>query len=130
MTSALQDLLERHVASGTVPGVVASLGTAEFKIVAAGAMSVGGAPMRADAIMRMKSMTKTVTTVAALRLVEAGRLRLDEPVERWLPELVDRLGTNFFVDPDGTVGVLLTQVEMGERMQILLDEFQALPEAA
>jgi CubicO group peptidase (beta-lactamase class C family) len=40
------------------------------------------------------------------------------------------LGTNFFVDPDGTVGVLLTQVEMGERMQLLLDEFQALPEAA
>ena len=90
MTSALQDLLERHVASGTVPGVVASLGTAELKIVAAGAMSVGGAPMRADAIMRMQSMTKAVTTVAALRLVEAGRLRLDEPVERWLPELVDR----------------------------------------
>jgi CubicO group peptidase (beta-lactamase class C family) len=39
------------------------------------------------------------------------------------------LGTNFFVDPDGTVGVLLTQVEMGERMSILLDEFQALPGA-
>ena len=90
MTSALQDLLERHVASGTVLGVVASLGTAELKIVAAGAMSVGGAPMRADAIMRMQSMTKAVTTVAALRLVEAGRLRLDEPVERWLPELADR----------------------------------------
>ena len=90
MTRALQDLLERHVASGTVPGVVASLGTAELKIVAAGAMSVGGAPMRADAIMRIQSMTKAVTTVAALRLVEAGRLRLDEPVERWLPELADR----------------------------------------
>jgi CubicO group peptidase (beta-lactamase class C family) len=90
MTSALQDLLERHVASGTVPGVVASLGTAEAEIVAAGAMSVGGAPMRADAIMRMQSMTKAVTAVAALRLVEAGRLRLDEPVERWLPELADR----------------------------------------
>ena len=90
MTSALQDLLERHVASGTVPGVVASLGTAEFEIVSAGAMSVCGEPMRADAIMRMQSMTKAVTTVAALRLVEAGRLRLDEPVERWLPELADR----------------------------------------
>lgn len=90
MTSALQDLLERHVASGTVPGAVASLGTAEAEIVAVGEMSVGGAPMRADAIMRMKSMTKAVTTVAALRLVEAGRLRLDEPVERWLPELADR----------------------------------------
>jgi CubicO group peptidase (beta-lactamase class C family) len=90
MTSALRGLLERHVASGTVPGAVASLGTAEPEIVAAGAMSVSGAPMRADAIMRVMSMTKAVTTVAALRLVEAGRLRLDEPVERWLPELADR----------------------------------------
>ncbi len=53
MTSALQDLLERHVAGGTVPGAVASLGTAEPEIVAAGAMSVGGSPMRADAIMRI-----------------------------------------------------------------------------
>jgi CubicO group peptidase (beta-lactamase class C family) len=40
------------------------------------------------------------------------------------------LGTNFFVDPDGTVGVLLTQVEMGEQLQVLLEEFHALPEAA
>jgi CubicO group peptidase (beta-lactamase class C family) len=39
------------------------------------------------------------------------------------------LGTNFFVDPDGTVGVLLTQVEMGEQMQLLLEAFHALPEA-
>ena len=90
MSSALQDLLERHVASGTVPGAVASLGTAGLKFVAAGVMSVGGAPMGADAIMRIQSMTKAVTAVAALRLVEAGHLRLDEPVARWLPELADR----------------------------------------
>src|SRR5215217_2643703 len=90
MTSALQDLLERHVASGNVPGVVASFGTAQPEIVAAGTMYVGGSPMRADAIMRIQSMTKAVTAVAALRLVEAGRIRLDEPVQRWLPELADR----------------------------------------
>ena len=90
MTSRLRDLLERHVASGTVPGVVASLGTGEPEIVAAGAMSVGGPPIRDDAIFRIESMTKAVTTVAALRLVEAGRLTLDEPVVRWLPELADR----------------------------------------
>jgi len=90
VTSALQDLLERHVASGTVPGVVASLGTGEPEIAAAGVMSVGGAPMRVDAIIRIQLMTKAITTVAALRLVEAGRLTLDEPVERWLPELADR----------------------------------------
>ncbi|GIH03860.1 serine hydrolase [Rhizocola hellebori] len=90
MTSALQDLLERHVASGTVPGVVASLGAAEPEMAAAGAMAVGGAPVRTDAIMRIQSMTKAVTAVAALRLVEAGYLRLDDPVQRWLPELADR----------------------------------------
>ena len=90
MTSALQDLLERHVANGTAPGVVASLGRTEVEVASAGAMSVGGPPMSDDAIMRVQSMTKAVTAVAALRLVEAGRLTLDEPVERWLPELRDR----------------------------------------
>jgi CubicO group peptidase (beta-lactamase class C family) len=90
MTSALQDVLERHVANGTVPGAVASIGKAGPEIAVAGVMSIGGAPMRADAIVRIQSMTKAVTTVAALRLVEAGRLRLDDPVERWLPELADR----------------------------------------
>ncbi len=90
MTSALRDVIERHIAAGLVPGAVASLGGAEPEIVAAGVMSAGGAPMPADAIMRIQSMTKAVTAVAALRLVEAGRLRLDEPVDRWLPELAGR----------------------------------------
>ena len=36
-------------------------------------------------------------------------------------------GTNFYVDPDGTVAILLTQVEMGEHMSGIIDEFQALP---
>jgi CubicO group peptidase (beta-lactamase class C family) len=40
--------------------------------------------------MRIQSMTKVITSVAALRLVEAGRLGLDESVEAWLPELADR----------------------------------------
>lgn len=35
-------------------------------------------------------------------------------------------GTHFFIDPDGTIGILLTQVELGEQMSPLLDEFQAL----
>ena len=36
-------------------------------------------------------------------------------------------GTNFYVDTDGTVGILLTQVEMGEHMSRMVDEFQTLP---
>jgi CubicO group peptidase (beta-lactamase class C family) len=35
-------------------------------------------------------------------------------------------GTDFFVDPDGTVGVLLTQAELGDQMWPLVEEFQAL----
>src|SRR5215831_2710491 len=38
------------------------------------------------------------------------------------------LGTDFFVDPDGTVGILLTQVEMGKDMSSLVTEFQSLHE--
>ena len=46
--------------------------------------------LSADAIVRIQSMTKPIVAVAALRLVQEGRLGLDDPVERWLPELADR----------------------------------------
>ena len=42
--------------------------------------------------------------------------------------LVRRLGTDFFVDPDGTVGILLTQVELDEDMGSLIEQFQSLHE--
>ncbi len=44
------------------------------------------APMRRDTLFRIASMTKPVTSVAALMLIEAGKLRLDDPISRWLPE--------------------------------------------
>jgi CubicO group peptidase (beta-lactamase class C family) len=54
-------------------------------------MALGGlAPMRRDTIFRITSMTKPVTAAAAMMLVEDGRLRLDEPVDRLLPELAGR----------------------------------------
>ena len=43
-----------------------------------------------DSIFRIASMTKPVTAVAALILVEECRLRLDDPVDDLLPELADR----------------------------------------
>ena len=75
-----------------MPGAVAVVGRAdgEPEVVAVGAASVGGPPMRADALMRIQSMTKAITSVAALQLVEAGRLGLDDGVEEWLPELASR----------------------------------------
>ncbi|MBL9139004.1 MAG: beta-lactamase family protein [Verrucomicrobiales bacterium] len=48
-----------------------------------------GAPMRADTIVRIYSMSKVVTAVAVLQLFEENRFALDAPVARWLPELKD-----------------------------------------
>src|SRR6188474_2899309 len=90
MASELERFLVRHVEAGAVPGAVALLGGRHPEVVAAGVASIGGDPMRDDAIMRIQSMSKPITAVAALRLVEAGRIELDQSVETWLPELADR----------------------------------------
>ena len=90
MSAALRELLIRHVDVGTIPGGVALLGSGNAGVVTAGMASVGGGPMGEDAIMRIQSMTKAITSVAALRLVEAGRLGLDQSLVDWLPELADR----------------------------------------
>jgi CubicO group peptidase (beta-lactamase class C family) len=47
------------------------------------------APMEPDTIFRIASMTKPITSVGALMLVEAGKLRLDDPVSRYIPEFAD-----------------------------------------
>lgn len=85
MGSALQDLLVRHLEAGTIPGAVGLLARPEEdpETVVVGSLAE-------DAIVRIQSMTKAVTSVAALRLVESGAIALDDPVEAWLPELADR----------------------------------------
>jgi hypothetical protein len=60
VTTAVEDLLLRHIEAGTVPGAVALLGSGEADVVAAGVASIDGRPMEADAIMRIQSMTKPV----------------------------------------------------------------------
>ncbi|HEY2078830.1 MAG TPA: serine hydrolase domain-containing protein [Streptosporangiaceae bacterium] len=90
MSTSLRELLIRHVGTGTIPGGVALLGAGNVEVVTAGAASIGGSAMGEDAIMRIQSMTKAITSVAALRLVEAGRLELDQSLVDWLPELADR----------------------------------------
>jgi CubicO group peptidase (beta-lactamase class C family) len=90
MGSELERFLARHVEAGTVPGAVALRGGRDPEVVVVGVASIDGDPMREDAIMRIQSMTKAITAVAALRLVEAGRIGLDQSLEGWLPELADR----------------------------------------
>jgi CubicO group peptidase (beta-lactamase class C family) len=88
----MHDVLARHVTSGRVPGLVTLISRhGETHVDAIGKMDFGGAsPMRRGTIFRIASITKPITAVAAMILVEEGRLRLDDPTDRWLPELADR----------------------------------------
>lgn len=102
--TALTELLQRHLDDGTAPGVIALLGAEDPEIVSLGVAGPDGRPLRSDAIVRLRSMTKIITAVAALRLVERGRLDLDQSVVEWLPELADRrVLTNPIADLDSTV---------------------------
>ena len=89
----MHSALLRHVESGLLPGAVALVrrGGAEH-VETIGNMTFGSdaAPMRRDTIFRLASMTKPVTAVAAMILIEECKLRLDDPIEHWLPELQGR----------------------------------------
>ncbi len=88
----MHDVMARHVDGGEVPGLVTLISRhGEVHVDAIGTKAVGdGDPMRRDTIFRITSMTKPMTAVATMILVEECKLRLDEPVDRWLPELADR----------------------------------------
>ena len=87
MSDALHDLLARHVEAGTMPGAVATIGEG-CEPIAVGLAAPGGPPLQTDAIFRIQSMTKAITAVATLRLVQEGVLALDDPIAKWMPELV------------------------------------------
>lgn len=88
----MRDVLARHVESGKIPGLVALVSrNGETHVEAIGTMHHdGGAPMRRDTIFRMASTSKPVTMAAAMVLLDECRLRLDDVVDPWLPELADR----------------------------------------
>ncbi|WP_165070691.1 serine hydrolase domain-containing protein [Paludisphaera rhizosphaerae] len=65
-----------------------------------------GRPMREDAVFRLASVTKPIVSAAALALVDQGRIRLDDPITRWLPNFRPRLADGRV--PTITVRQLLT----------------------
>ncbi|AKJ03798.1 CubicO group peptidase (beta-lactamase class C family) [Archangium gephyra] len=85
-------VMAAHVERGDLPGVVTLLSRGdEFHADAMGTLAFGGtAPMRRDTLFRIASLTKPITGAATMMLVEDGKLRLDEPVDRLLPELAHR----------------------------------------
>ncbi|GHF65691.1 serine hydrolase [Streptomyces mashuensis] len=85
-------MLERHVESKKIPGLVALVGRGEeTHLEAIGTMRHdGGTPMRGDTIFRMASTTKPVAVAATMVLLDECRLRLDDPIDQWLPEPAGR----------------------------------------
>ena len=92
MSHRVREAMARHIELGSVPGVVWLVsGGGEVHADAQGVMAFGSRePMRRDTIFRIASATKPVTAAAAMMLVEDGRLRLDDPVDKFLPELAER----------------------------------------
>ena len=87
----LRGVMAGHVERGDLPGLlmlVSRNGVAQVDAI--GRLAFEGSPMTRDAIFRITSMTKPVTATAAMILVEQGKLQLDDPVDRWLPELANR----------------------------------------
>ncbi|MFI5542783.1 serine hydrolase domain-containing protein [Streptomyces sp. NPDC051815] len=88
----VRDVLTRYVDSGRIPGVVALVGRdGHTHVEAIGTMRhEGGAPVRRDTIFRMASTSKPVAMAPVMVLLDECVLRLDDPVDQWLPELADR----------------------------------------
>src|SRR2546430_7077676 len=88
----LHEAMAVRVAKGELPGIVTLVARDEdVQVDAMGTMAFGSEePMKRDTIFRITSMTKPILALATMMLVDDGVLRLDEPVDRLLPELADR----------------------------------------
>jgi methyl acetate hydrolase len=98
--AVLRGAVERH----DVPGVVA-LVTDRRRVLYQGAFGVAdistGRALTTDALFRIASMTKPVTSMAAMQLIEQGLFSLDDPVEKYLPEFANLKVFEWF---DATTG--------------------------
>jgi methyl acetate hydrolase len=90
--SEIDGLLQRAVEDRALPGVVAVAGNRDGECYEGvfGLLSIDGdAPVRPDTIFALASMTKSITSVAALQLIEQGKLELQQPVADVLPKFAE-----------------------------------------
>ena len=90
--TSLDEELAAAITRGDVPGLVVMAATRD-RVLYQGAFGKADTalarPMTVDALFRIASMTKAVTSVAAMQLYEEHRFALDEPAEKYLPELAN-----------------------------------------
>jgi CubicO group peptidase (beta-lactamase class C family) len=88
----LHRVLSGYVERGDIPTLVALVGrNDDVHVETLGTMGVGDArPAQRDTIFRVASITKPVAAVAAMILVEECKVRLDDPIDPWIPEMANR----------------------------------------
>ena len=93
----LTETFQRDVDAGEIPGavvLVARNGKIAYEKAFGYQSREGNVPMKSDAIFRIASMSKPITSVAVMMLVEEGKIDLSAPVSQYLPEFNDlRVGT-------------------------------------
>ncbi|MBO0722636.1 MAG: beta-lactamase family protein, partial [Blastocatellia bacterium] len=105
----MQRVLSGYIERKEMPGLVALVSYHDdVHVEALGALSFGNpAPMKRDTIFRIASITKLITAAAAMILVEECKMRLDDSIEPWLPELANRrVLKSIASQPDDTVPAL------------------------
>ena len=92
MLEALRQRMKSYVDLGAVPGLVYLAARGEdVAVEALGTIAYDtDRPMSRDSVFRIASISKPIMAAAAMILVEDGAIRLDEPVDRLLPELAHR----------------------------------------
>lgn len=88
LNTILQDYVEQGLLPNVVAGVASSEGTTYLESFGLKSLDAND-PMAKDTIISIASMTKAVTTVAALQLVEKNHIDLDIPINAYLPEASD-----------------------------------------
>ncbi|MEO8392148.1 MAG: serine hydrolase domain-containing protein [Chloroflexota bacterium] len=88
----MREVLSGYVERGDLPGLVTLVShNDDLHVEALGTLAFGDPrPMQRDTIFRIASITKLMTAVATMILVEECKLRLDESIDDWLPELANR----------------------------------------
>ncbi|WP_421837219.1 serine hydrolase domain-containing protein [Novosphingobium sp.] len=103
MYPAVTNLVYDYVASGRLPGAVAALGWGNGAPmqIARGTLAFDSAvPVDLDSLYRIYSMTKPVTGMAAMILVDEGKIDLDQPISDFLPRFAKM---QVQVTPDGSI---------------------------
>ena len=103
--SAVSAVLKAATDRGDVPGVAVAVVNRDgllYNAAAGMSRTLTHTPMAKDAIFNLASMTKPITSVAIMMLVDEGKLKLDDEVAKYLPKWKDPLVISKFHEADAS----------------------------